>query len=338
MKLSDIQKKALIQARALGLGTPRGQPTLQTANNTVLHDIIRRHPNLRPSTKRIYFRDLDRWVAFAGGNPTGWTRYRAQAFYEQLLLSIKPQSANRIMATLSSAASWWAKLESQPELDFTQILLAQNKARKPRKALLPQEAEALIRACVGSKPEDLRDLAVVVVGLETGMRAMSLGGMQIENINTQAGYRAAYVPLKGRDELYPVPLSGIACLALDPWLHWLREQKITSGPVMRNMLHRVDKKLRLGDGMCLKTLFNIIERRGEIAGLDLHPHLLRHSMITWRLQAGIPPHIISVITGHRMGDQLAQLYDYMDKSGFIEAACATTPPWLAELVKEIVKP
>lgn len=301
---------------------------------TILHAIILRHPKLRPSTKAVYLHDLDRWVEFAGGDPVAWTRYKAQEFYESLLGKIQPQSANRVMASLSTAASWWAKLEGKPELDFTQILLAAGKAKKARRALTPGDATKLIQACFGVRAIDMRDFALLVVGLETGMRAMSLHGMRIENINATAGFRAAHVPLKGRDGLYPVPLSPTAQLALDPWLAWLRTHKITTGMVVRDLQSHIEPDDRFGE-VSIKTLYNIIQRRGAAVGLlDLHPHILRHSMITWRLAAAVPPHVISVITGHRMKDQLGILYEYMDQTKFVEQACATTPAWLAALVKE----
>ena len=62
---------------------------------------------------------------------------------------------------------------------------------------------------------------VSTFGLETGARRMSLAGMTLEGLVTFKDYPVAHAPLKGRDDVYPIPLPDTAILALKPWRDWL---------------------------------------------------------------------------------------------------------------------
>jgi hypothetical protein len=111
------------------------------ASDSLLHTIVREAPDLAASTKAIYLSDLDAWIAFAGDNPSGWTRTRAQEFYSSLLSRMKPQSANRLMATLTYAAGWWASREQDPKLDFSVIRKAPPIESEGKDAIREEQAQ-----------------------------------------------------------------------------------------------------------------------------------------------------------------------------------------------------
>lgn len=314
-------------------------------NTTPLHDIVKRSARLASSSKRNYLADLDRWVAFAGPSPERWTKYRAQEFYDHLIRSgLKPQSATRVMMSLRYAASMRSKLEDKPELDFTSAIeFAKRTRREKRPALDEDQAKRLLlsleRARPSQDPEALRDFAFFVVALETGMRIMSLTAMQIESTGKQAklSYPAAMVPIKGHGDVrFAVPLSDTAIAALDSWIGWLRRNQITVGSIFRPVRYSpVQRKHVISGTPTIRTLYNVTVRRTKAAGLQhVHPHIFRHTFVTWRLIAGVPPEQISAITLHRLeGDRLGELYTYTDREGQIaETARNTTPAWLRELV------
>src|SRR5262249_50591289 len=114
------------------------------AMTTPLHDIVEHAPDLVPATRAKYARDLNQWVAFAGVDPNGWTRARAQEFYQSLLeRGLQVQSANRVMASIRYASKWWAHREMRPELDFGVVRLAKEHVEKKRHALSREQAELL---------------------------------------------------------------------------------------------------------------------------------------------------------------------------------------------------
>jgi integrase/recombinase XerD len=274
--------------------------------DTILHKIVRESPKLAPSTRDYYLRDVDSWVAYAGADPRGWTRDRAQAYYMMLITpaneggqGLLPQSANRKLASLSYASSWWAKKQNRPDLHFAVVEKAGNKRAAKRDALTPEDAAKLIATCDAGTPIDLRDRALIVVGLETGMRRMSLVGMDLDKIQkAKEGYPVALVPLKGAgSDLYAVPLSDTAMAALEPWRAWLRKQRAGKGAVFRPLTKRIGEKSGKlayeldGDRLSLVSIYKIVVHRAEQAGLKhVHPHIFRHTFITWRIDAGMKPY------------------------------------------------
>jgi len=276
-----------------------------TKPDTLLHQLVRGAHDLAPLTRARYLADLDAWIAFAGANPTGWTRTRAQEYYNRLLGHMKPQSANRTMAALGYASRWWHTRHDG--VDFAVVQQAAAQTTAARRALDTAEAQALLATCAGTSAPDLRDSALIVLGLETGMRRMSMAGATLEGLVRQHDYLTARVPLKGRGEdLFAVPLSDTAVAAIEPWRRWLRGHKITKGALFRALPRKVDAQGRTGHGVSPTPLtevgiYKIIAHRAEQAGLErCYPHILRHTFITWRLQAGLAPYEIAAITGHRL--------------------------------------
>ncbi len=211
-----------------------------------------------------------------------------------------------------------------------------------RTTLQPEQAKKLLATCATDSPIDLRDRALIVVGLETGMRRMSLVGMALEAIDTDRLDQArdhcfAHVPIKGANELYPVPLSKAAQAALEPWRRWLRSQKVTSGPVFRSLTKGIARGGKLsftvGPGLALVSIYKIVAHRAEQAKLDgVHPDLFRDTFVAWRTQQGLSEIEVAAITGqsirvcggHRMS---------LGGSGTAAEACESTPVWLSDLCR-----
>jgi integrase/recombinase XerD len=311
--------------------------------DTILHQIIKGSRKITEKTRAAYLEDIDRWVAFAGTDPRGWTPQRAQEFYNELLTHMRPQSAKRAMAPISYASAWWAKKERNPLLHFTVIQQEPDDDPAERHALSPEEAGQLLATCSSGSPIDLRDRAMFVVGLETGMRRMSLAGMALEKITKSTeGYPIAAVPIKGsRDKLYPVPLSDAAVAALAPWRKWLKGQQVTTGAVFRGLTKRMMPKTgkigyEISDSLSLISIYKIVIRRAATAGLQhVHPHIFRHTFMTWRTEAGLTPIQIASITGHKITGLpgMAVMGMYIDPGRLGDEARASTPAWLTKLLK-----
>lgn len=305
---------------------------------TILHELVDTSPELRASTKKTYLRDLDQYVAFAGEDPAGWTRTRTSQFYQHLLdAKMKPQSANRLMASIRYAAQWRAKRENNDSLDFSVIPMASNKASAARETLSEANMRALLDTCHRRSPRDLRDLVLLVASIETGMRRMSLASMAWEGIKPLP-YPTLAVPLKGRDDVFPVPISDTLLAAFGPWRKWLATKKVFKGAILRRLDHHLSGMV-VGAGISPSAIYAIMQERAAQAQVGhIHPHLFRHTFITWRMQAGLTPLQIASITGHRLpGDGSGSLYTYTDKKVLGEIARTSTPPWLAAYVDEYVK-
>lgn len=310
---------------------------------SALHQIVEQSRDLAPSTKSRYLRDLNHWVAFAGDNPANWTRKRANEFYNGLLATMKPQSANRLMSSLAYASRWWAHFENRPELDFARVQSAKAGAKLERRTLTDEQALKLLQACLGPSPLDKRDLAMLVVGLETGMRRMSLVSMEIQSTMLAfkgAKYPTTQVNLKGRgDERTSVPLSDTAILALKPWLSWLSQMGVTTGPVFQPVVWGLNQSgLRVPSPMKRQLSFSAIEQiliqRSAAAAIPhVNPHMLRHTFITWRTIAGHQPHEVASMTGHAIKG-IGALGGYMDMYAIGGLVRNATPTWLVQFIEQ----
>lgn len=310
-----------------------------------LHEIVSRGHDLAPSTRERYLRDLDEWIEFAGADPKTWTPRMAEDFYGRLLERMKPQSANRFIAALHYAAEWRAKQQGIP--NFVMIRRASKDEPEARSALTEDQAQDLLAPFFVSKPLfvtkgkpdplAMRDLAMFVVELETGMRRMSLQSMTWEmlGLDDKLGYPVAHVITKGHGKKrQPIPISDTALKALEPWRQWRGNPK--QGPVFV-ALGRDGKTARTP--ISATAIQKIVAARAGQAGIGhVHPHMFRNTFITWRLNAGLAPHEISVITGHKLsglgamsGFQLGAMSHYIDMRLIGEKVRNSTPAWLKAL-------
>lgn len=311
-------------------------------HNTELHTVVRNAPDLAESSKLKYLRDLDAWIEYAGVNPIGWTREAAQAFYNGLQGRMKAQSSNRLMSSISYASRWRAHLHNDPSLDFGVVRKAKAGEGEVRNALTPETAIALLETTRDPTPINLRDRALIVVGLETGMRRMSLAGMRYEHLS-YTPYARIEVPIKGHGtDLFSVPLTDVAVEALTPWTTWLASKRLSvrGGGVFRRVWTTIDSKgkptqgVRDSDAISEAMIHRVVARRAQTANVgSVHPHLFRHSFVTWRSELGMPDDQIASVTGHSLTARTGAIGRYKDLLALGGIARNTSPAWLAEWLR-----
>lgn len=306
--------------------------------SSVLHQIVIEATNLAPSTRNKYLRDLNAWVKFAGHDPSGWNRRRAQAFYKQLLERMKPQSANRVMASLEYATKWWAAQEENPALNFVLVQKAKPAEVETKQALTIEQARKLLDTCDVTTPTGIRDLSMIIVGLETGMRSISLRSMTVEhsflNGDAKTGYPTARVLMKGRgNERVAVPISDAAIATINRWYQWMEESRARpKGPVFRPLVKTGEGHVTSPTPLGSSSIHKIISERGKLAGIDLSPHVFRHTYVTWRLEAKFSPIEIASVTAHQLRE-LGALGEYADPIALGRKMRDSTPAWLASYVR-----
>jgi len=309
-----------------------------TTYTSELHKIVAEATNLAPSTQEKYLRDLNAWIEFAGAEPAGWTRQRAQDFYVHLTKTqkLRPQSANRLMASVSFASRWRAHLAGQPELDFVKVMKGKGARKLPKHALDEAQARALLDTCDLATLIGQRDFALIVLALETGMRVMSLEAARVDNISEKSKefpYPTIKIPEKGSGgELRSVPLSDVAVRALALWI----DKLAFGGTKPKGALFRPARRGAIDNkALSVSAIKKLLSERGAEAGIGhINPHMFRHTFVTWRTAADIAPHEIAAITGHALN--LGALGGYMDKVAIGAKIRGATPAWLAEYVKRRV--
>jgi integrase len=155
------------------------------------------------------------------------------------------------------------------------------------------EIRRLIRACEGKDFEARRDLAIIRLLLDTGMRRAELLSLKVEDIDLDSN--EAEVLGKGRRKRR-VPFGRKTTLALDRYIRARAKHRYNES----NFLW-IAQQGRLGDtGLRL-----ILKTRGEQAGIpNLNPHRFRHSMAHLWLARGGSEGDLMRITGWKSREML----------------------------------
>lgn len=299
---------------------------------TTLADLVKRSQKLSAVTKELYLASIERFVAFAGPSPAGWTPLVVEGFRDHLIgEGCAPQSANTHLKGVRYAARRWEALGLGQNFaraaEYARVeQSAKQKSR--RQGLVEAELERLLEATSGDRPVDLRDRAIIVVGIRAGgRRASELARFAWENIAS----REATFRVKGGYDL-TVPLDAEALAQLAPWQRWCDANTTAGsagGPVFRALRERLDGHWAVGEGLSRQAVWQVIRDRGEAAGLKrkLHPHLLRWTFIGMAEAAGMLPQDIMRMTGQR---SLQTLSGYISRERFTERSLVQLPPFATE--------
>jgi integrase/recombinase XerC len=135
--------------------------------------------------------------------------------------------------------------------------------------LSPNEVRRLLSTCKGAKKEDRRDLALLTIVLDTGLRLSEVTRLTPQDIGADNTLR---ILGKGR-KWRTVALGSTSATALARWMRHLPSggETLWAGPKGPLTTTGVRK---------------VIQRRGRQAGLELHPHQLRHTFVDMWLRNG----------------------------------------------------
>jgi integrase/recombinase XerD len=275
---------------------------------SILLDLIE-HGEKAPTTKTAYRRCVQRFLAFAGPEPAGWTPQAVMAWRDALRGALGGRTVNKHLYALRYASKLYEAFGHGA--DFARAVEAVHEPLlKKRDALAVDEARALLAACCDPtygtiRPRDLRDRAIITVGIRTGLRASELAGLNWGMIDG----REATVAAKGR-KAHTVVLDDECLERLNDWATWLESQGYSlRGAVFRGVsMLGIDNQYRVSRRLSRQKLWEAVAARGRQAGLrrPVHPHLFRHTFISWALEAGVPPQRVMIMTGHRSMETLSR--------------------------------
>ncbi|MDP9316226.1 MAG: site-specific integrase, partial [Chloroflexota bacterium] len=165
--------------------------------------------------------------------------------------------------------------------------------RRPPRHLTDQEENALIAAVTAHGT--LRDRALLILALHTGLRAEEL--CQLQRSNVVVGKRSGHVAIYGKRNKYrEVPLNGTARAVLGEYLPTL--------PSHATWLFVSNKQETLPDGskqaapLTERGLGYLVAKYARLAKIaDLSPHDLRHRF-GYRMAQSVPLHRLAQIMGH----------------------------------------
>lgn len=251
---------------------------------------------LAPNTRNHYLKRVGRFVEFAGQDPRRWTVATLEDWRDRLLdQGLTPQTVNLYMAAVAFASKRLARRTNS--LDFARgAERVQVSGVKPSpKALTLPQCKRLLGTCGNATPVDLRDRAMILVGLQCAFRRKELCSITFNDVSAQH----ITVIAKGR-RVHTVKVGTEAWESLQKWMGWLATQGITDGPVFRSIRSTVEDDWNIGDRPITPDGFaKNLRARGASVGLDIHPHTLRHTYTSLALKSGVAPYRIKKVLGHK---------------------------------------
>jgi len=187
-------------------------------------------------------------------------------------------------------------------------------------ALSVDEVERLLSQPFAQDPAGLRDRAIVETLYGCGMRVSELVGLGVEDLHLNEGFIRVFG--KGGKER-DVPVAGAAQSALEEYLYHSRPHLRPKSGSRRADPSAVFLNVR-GGRLTRQSVFGIVRRYGGRAGLELHPHTLRHSFATHVLEGGADLRSLQEMLGHA-DISTTQVYTHVDRQHIREEYLSTHP-------------
>lgn len=219
-----------------------------------------------------------RWLA-AGGHAENWcevTSDHVQSFILDILDTRSVGYASNLFRALQQFFRWWSAEQDAPNP------MEGHKPPKvpvqPVKVLRDEQLKALLKSCDGRQFTQRRDLALIYMFMDSGVRRAEIAALQVPTLDLD--YREVKVMGKGRRER-TVTFGKKAAWALDRYLTVRAKHRFADDPAL--WLGEKNKGPMTASG-----IYQMVERRGAALGIeDLHPHVLRHTWAHAMKKAGM---------------------------------------------------
>ena len=239
-----------------------------------------RAANKSPNTLRSYMEavtQLDAYLAAKGmpGDVASIRREHVEAFIEDQLGKLRPASAANRYRSLQQFFKWLAEEGEIRESPMTRMK-PPTIPETPPPVLRDDQIKKLLAAASGTDFDDRRDLAIILLLVDTGIRRGELAGLSVDDVDWDQetmvvlgkGRRPRVIAF-GRKVAKVLDryarVRGRHSEAGQPWLWLGRKGRLTETGIAQ-----------------------MLRRRAAQAGIpDLHPHLFRHTFAhQWLAEGG----------------------------------------------------
>ena len=270
---------------------------------------------LSANTRAAYRRDLNKFNAFLLKNslPTQPDEISKQQIMAFLSTQMDEGAANSTVARSLSCIKTFYKflvLENHVQNNPTSDLETPKIKRKLPDILTIEEVDKLMEQPRVLLPLGLRDRAMLELMYGTGVRVSELLALQIEDINSTAGFLRCFG--KGRKErIIPVNQTSI------DWIQ--RYLARARNLLVKNHLERTLFVNANGRPMSRQGFYKILAAYAKKAelGKEVTPHTLRHSFATHLLENGADLRAVQEMLGHA-DISTTQIYTHLTRSRLME--------------------
>jgi site-specific recombinase XerD len=245
-------------------------------------------------------RSLTAWLAdnHPGIGPADMTRVHIRGWIVHLRDTTSMNTARGWFAGVRHFCRWLVD-EGEATEDAT-IGIKTPRAGDPRTPIISeQDLRKLLATCAGNTFAARRDAAIIYVLVDGGLRLAELTGLDVVDLEVRD--RILFVVGKGSNRSGPrrraVQLGIKSVRALDRYLRERRKHSYFEAP-----------QLWLGDRnrptLSAHGITKMLKRRGAQVGLDLHPHMFRHTWASEFRKAGGEEGDLMVLGGWRSRQML----------------------------------
>jgi integrase/recombinase XerD len=198
-------------------------------------------------------------------------------------------------------------LEEVIKKDPSELLDAPKLKRALPHVLSLNEIDRLFAAIDHSKPEGIRNHAMLETMYSCGLRVSELTGLLISNLYLDVGF--VKVLGKGNKErLVPIGDEAVKHITL------YREHVRNHVPKIKKGSEDILFLNRLGGGLSRVMVFLILQDLANKIGLkqNIHPHTLRHSFATHLVEGGADLRAVQEMMGHK-SITTTEIYTHLDR-------------------------
>ncbi|MEE1004658.1 MAG: site-specific tyrosine recombinase [Bacteroidaceae bacterium] len=285
----------------------------QIVGNAILRryvQYLRLERSYTPNTLDAYLKDLQKLLNYYSDEGIDFrqvTLKQLDGFAKALQeLGVGPRSVARILSGVRSFYRFLT-IEKEVETDPTELLESPKLGKHLPEVLSLPEIDAIEAAIDLSKPEGVRDLAIIEVLFSCGLRISELCSLKLSELYLEEGYIRVHG--KGRKERL-VPIGDSAIDRLRQWFVVRQGCKVKPGEE-----DFVFVSLRRGKRLSRISLFVYIKEYAAKAGIrkNISPHTFRHSFATQLLEGGANLRAIQAMLGHEdIGT--TEIYMHVDKT------------------------
>lgn len=245
----------------------------------------KRLEGMSAKTEKNYMYILMKFASYLKKPISSITSMDMRMYLSMVGKNLKPGSVNAVIYCFKSFFTWLVDNEYIFKNPMNKIK-ATKIPKRLRKPLNDEEVELLRLAC-----ETLRDKAMIEVFISSGVRLSELRDIDKEHVNWQE--MSLHVIGKGDKERI-VYFSTKAKIFLQQYLN----SRIDNNPALfvseKRPYGRVGQR---GIESAVKRISDRIEQKTHV-----HPHKLRHTFATQKLNSGMPLNVIQELMGHESCD------------------------------------
>jgi integrase/recombinase XerD len=240
-----------------------------------------------PATIRSYYSHLRPFLNYLiqdNIEPRSVTERNLKGFIAiQLEKVLSRVTINDYIRTFKHFCKWMVN-EGIVSNDPSVRIMKLREPKREKEVLVAKDIKKLMSACSTDTFEGIRNRAIISVMWDCGLRRIEILGAKLDDLNLKK--RSIGVTGKG-NKFAILPLSKKTIKTLQSWVN---KRGSNGSPY----LFTTENGRSLNDSY----FTHLIAKIGKRAGVQVNPHKIRHSVITWLAEQGMEPFDLQAFARH----------------------------------------